>query len=287
MSGEDLSIQGNAPNRTIEAMQRVAGGEIEELHAEQLTSQQGLIDDLKAANPFSEGLATKQKDLKDQTPRISKPQKSDKTRDETLSQMQKDAEQFEQNNPELRSNILILLRERINPDDSKEEILRKLEEFYPDAALANEALDFLLKTSDGELKTAVEGAKVDHSKQNARAIYLGSVAREAASTGLGNAQGLRKMFNEIADNPRDSTTRFEELSSKYPFKDLKKVVDFLLHSLGATMKSKGASIPKGQLHSLFTETRSLQAILGVYRFFRGRMRLVEKMFKERENVQRK
>ena len=49
------------------------------------------------------------------------------------------------------------------------------------------------------------------------------------------------------------------------------------------MKSKGSSIPHGLLHRLLTETRSLQAIIGVYRFFRGRMRLVEKMFMQ-ENL---
>src|SRR5206468_462134 len=67
-------------------------------------------------------------------------------------------------------------------------------------------------------------------------------------------------------------------SHKYAFKELKKVVDFLLHSLGADMKSKGPSISRAFLQRLFTETRSLQAILGVYRFFKGRMRLMESMF---------
>ena len=46
------------------------------------------------------------------------------------------------------------------------------------------------------------------------------------------------------------------------------------------MKSPGPSIPRGKLHTLLTETRSLQAIQGVYSFFRGRMRLVNKLCKQ-------
>jgi type III secretion protein W len=91
---------------------------------------------------------------------------------------------------------------------------------------------------------------------------------------------MRDLYRDITNNPRESSTLFEELSNKYSFKELKKVIDFLLHSLGADMKSKGPSIPRGLLHRLFTETRSLQAILGVYRFFKGRMNLMQGMFQK-------
>ncbi len=97
---------------------------------------------------------------------------------------------------------------------------------------------------------------------------------------MGTPTNLRDLYRDVTGNPRDSNTMFEELSQKYAFKELKKVIDFLLHSLGADMKSQGPSIPRGLLHRLFSETRSLQAILGVYRFFRGRMRLVESLFQK-------
>src|SRR5690606_11830940 len=79
-------------------------------------------------------------------------------------------------------------------------------------------------------------------------------------------------------NPRDANTLFGELANKYAYKELQKVIKFLLHSLGSDMKSKGPSIPRGELHTLLTETRTLQAILGVYRFFNKRMDLVNKLF---------
>src|SRR5262249_53146174 len=94
----------------------------------------------------------------------------------------------------------------------------------------------------------------------------------------GTPTTLRDLYRDITATPRDSSTLFEELANRYAFKELKKVIDYLLHSLGADMKSKGPSIPRAFLQRLLTETRSLQAILGVYRFFKGRMNLMENLF---------
>jgi type III secretion protein W len=77
---------------------------------------------------------------------------------------------------------------------------------------------------------------------------------------------------------------FEELTQKYAYKEINKVIKFLLHSMGSDMKSKGPSISRGELHNLMTETRTLQAILGVYRFFKGRMFLMGKLF-EKDGLQ--
>lgn len=285
----DISIQDDKGNVTLNAMQQVAQEEQQELSAEQLTSKQNFLSSQEEAiNPFAAKFATKQKDIKTQKSRVQKMKETEGPDAKLLpvDQIKDFAEQFQRRNPELRANILALLREQIKPGDTKDEILRKLAEFYPDVTLADEALEFLLQTTDGELAETIKEAKGDFEKLHAREIAagrnIGDVAREAAGKGLGTTTSMRDMYREITGNPRDSTTLFEELSTKYAFKDLKKVIDFLLHSLGADMKSKGPSIPRGLLHRLLTETRSLQAILGVYRFFRGRMRLVEKMFQENE-----
>ena len=64
---------------------------------------------------------------------------------------------------------------------------------------------------------------------------------------------------------------------------MKTVLDFMLHSLGSDMKSKGPSIERAELQRLFTEIRSMQSILGVYRFFFQRMGLIANNF-SRENL---
>lgn len=273
-------------NLTLEAMKEVGKEETLELKAEQAESKAAFMESCEeAVNPFAAKFATKQKDIKTHKSRVQKMMKPGETRRLLPVEAIKDsANKFQRRNQELQENVLVLLRERIKPGDTKEDILRTLAEFYPDVSLADEVLEFLLETTEGDLAKTVQEAKDEFEQQHAREIAagrnIGTQAREAAEKGLGTATSMRDMYREITGNPRDSTTLFEELAAKYEFKDLKKVVDFLLHSLGADMKSKGPSIPRGMLHRLFTETRSLQAILGVYRFFRNRMRLVNKMFQK-------
>jgi type III secretion protein W len=285
----DISIKDDQRgNVTLNAMQEIAKDEQQEMRAEQLSSKQSFMQSQEEAiNPFAAKFATKDKDIKTQITRLKKTQETDETEEKIVleDELIKDsAEQFERGNPELKASTLAILRDQIKEGDTKEDILRKLAEFYQDPTLADEALDFLLKTTKGDLQETVKQAKEEFNNQHAREIAAGRniniKAQEAAEKGLGTAESLRDMYRDITGNPRDATTLFDELSQKYQFKDLKPVIDFMLHSLGADMKSKGPSIPRGFLHRLITETRSLQAILGVYRFFRGRMRLVQRMFAE-------
>lgn len=281
----EISDAGAPVNRTLEAMARTRASETEELHSEQLTSQlsfQTAIED--AVNPFAM-LRRFDKAIQTNKSRIQKLIKARKTGKLLPVEMINDsANKFQNRNPELKATILIMLRDLLKPGDTKEDILRKLNEFYQDVSLADEVLDFLLETADPELAATIQEAKDEFNQLHGREIAAGknisNVAREAAEKGLGTPTNLRDLYRNITGTPRDSTALFQELSQQYVFKELKKVVDFLLHSLGADMKAKGPSIPRGQLHRLITETRSLQAILGVYRFFRSRMPLMDKMFQK-------
>lgn len=274
----------------IQGMQRLQQENVEEASAEQESSKEALLNwESEAANPFAAGMRKTEKKTKPPSARIQKSGKTgEKASGMTPAHIKNSADQFQRKNPELKSPVLLSLRERIKPGDTKEEILQKLKETYPDVSLADEVFDFLLETTEGELHQTIQAAKEEHKTQNEREIAAGrnitTQAREAADKGLGTPTNLRDLYRNITGSPRDSTTLFQELSQKYAFKDLKKVVDFLLHSLGADMKSKGPSIPKGQLFRFLTETRSLQAILGVYRFFKGRMGLIQKMF-QKEGLQ--
>lgn len=275
------------PDITLKAMIEAGQETQDELRAERQDSQKAFIADQKdQVNPFASRLQTTQKSIKASKSRVQKMLQTGEKASRLLPlELIKDmAGQFQQRNPELRSNVLILLREYIKPDDTAEDILKKVLEFYPDVSLADEALEFLLETSDGDLYAKVQEAREILNKERGREIVagrnIGEVAREASDKGLDTPSNLRDLYRDVTGNPRDSNTMFEELSQKYAFKELKKVIDFLLHSLGADMKSQGPSIPPGMLHRLFTETRSLQAILGVYRFFRGRMHLMESLFQK-------
>lgn len=273
-------------NVTLQKMLEVEKERVSELRNEQTDSEMGFLMEIEElAQPFIHEFQKKRKGLdahKDRVQELLKKEAKGLRSGMSSEKMKELAQEFQGKNPELRSPSLLLLRENLKEGSSKEEILQQVLEMFPDPTLADEALDFLIATTDGELQTTLVGIKEEFGEENAREIKAGrnivEQARVASEKGLGTPTSLREMYRDITGNPREPATLFEELSQKYAYKDLKKVIDFLLHSLGADLKSKGPSIPKGLLHRLFTETRSLQAILGIYRFFSTRMRLVNNLF---------
>lgn len=208
--------------------------------------------------------------------------------EETLIQKLREvSENYQRKNPEMQPRSLLLLRAHIKKGDSSEEILRKVREAYPDLSLADEALDFLIETSDTSVRAKAQEAKAQLNRIFEREIKagrnMGAQAREFSAQGLGSPTALRDLYRDITRNPREANTLFQELSSNYSYEKMKSVIDFLLHSLGADMKSKGHSISRAELSRLFTETRNMQAILGIYRFFKSRMRLIVSSF-DRQNL---
>jgi type III secretion protein W len=198
---------------------------------------------------------------------------------------QKIAEQFNKKNPELNVKSLLLLKTTVSQNDTTEQILAKVKSTYPDPSLADEALDFLIDASksNGALKSKLTTTKEEFNQTSGREIRAGKniqqAAREFAKEGLGNPNALRDLYRDITGNPREAPALFEELSTSFPFPKMKMVIDFILHSLGQDMKSKGPSISKEELLRLFSETRTMQAILGVYRFFFLRTKLMQGEFK--------
>lgn len=277
-------IGGDRMRVTLDAMQEVAKDERQELTAERLAADKSMQAD-SMEMVFRPKVPPKKKTIKARSKTVTKLMGTAAEKKALPTERIKDqAERYERKNPELKSRVLSLLRERLKPGASLEDIEDLLEEFYPDPSLADEAMEFLLDTTEGELHQQVQAAKDKLTEEKGREIVAGrnihTQAREASDKGLGTPTSLRDMYRDITGNPRDSNTLFGELSQRYAFGELKKVVDFLLHSLGADMKSKGPSIDRGELHRLITETRSLQAILGVYRFFKNRMKLMEGLFEK-------
>lgn len=192
------------------------------------------------------------------------------------------AAQFQQRNPELKDSTLKILRSMLKPGDTPEEILEKVLSVYPDPTLADEALDFLIETSDPDLLKALVGAKEKLNQERGREVIagknMGELAREFSKEGLGSPTSLRDLYRDVTGTPREPIKLFEELTEQFPYTKLKPAISFLLHSLGQDMKSKGPSIARPELQRLLDETRSLQGILGIFRFFQSRMRLIGREF---------
>ncbi len=192
------------------------------------------------------------------------------------------AARFQKNNEELKARTLLILRDSIDAQDTAEEVLNKVLRIYSDHSLADEALDFLIATSDAETQETLQAAKArlnnDFGREVKAGRNMGAQAREFAKEGLGTPTTLRGLYRDLTGTPREPLKLFEELTELFRYDKLKTAITFLLHALGSDLKSKGPSIARGELKRLLDETRSLQGILGIFRFFQSRMRLIQREF---------
>lgn len=265
-----------------------------EIAETEVAQQVETADDMKNAfeetvNPLSKGLQKSEKSLEDQKVRLSRTELQRlEAKVVGVKDSEESADKFSHDNPELKKPILLLLLDKVKDAKSKEEILDILKQFYPDPTLADEALRFLSENTLGDLKKMVEEAKSSFEETFGREIKAGAnIAEEVqkyVTAGLGTPTRLRDMYRDITGNPREPVALFLEFSDRFPYKELRKVLGFLFHSLGADLKSQGPSIEPGMLSRLLQEVRSLQAVIGVYQFFKARTKLISFLF-EREGLE--
>ncbi|HSX38239.1 MAG TPA: type III secretion system gatekeeper subunit SctW [Chlamydiales bacterium] len=267
----------------LRMIQREAAQEI----AMQVESEQDLNQyfELNAFNPMQRARNFKELDelkSKLQTTKEKELEEPEEIKIQKTETVDETAHRFQRNNFELNAKTLLILRDHITADDTAEDILNKVTSVYADPALADEALDFLIATGSpgtmAALKEAKERLNGTFERQIKAGRNMGVQARLFSETGLGSPTSLRDMYRDITGNPRDPLILFNELTERYRYEKLHSVIHFLLHSLGSDLKAKGPSIPHAELKRLIDETRSLQGILGVFRFFQSRMKLMERQF---------
>lgn len=251
----------------------------------QVSSKESFMDKLEQGNQYIASLVAKK--MKRKARSLSERRTAGKGRKDTDELYHvEEAEFFAYTdtdlNPELEAKTLLIIKAHIQDDDSTDDVMRKVLEAYPDFSLADDALEYLEKITEDRRLEQVKQARMKLNELFEREIVAGKnisqEAREFAQAGLGSPTALRDLYRDITGNPRTPNKLFEELSMQFPFDKLKKVIKFLLNSLGRDLKSKGSSIPKALLFRLLTETRNLQAILAVYLFFKGRMNIVFRGF---------
>lgn len=267
--------------QAVKEIQQEAAAE----NAMQVESEESLDDylDIATFNPMT--IAQRFRNLKDIHAKEShKTEEAEEVETKIIDVEKIDevSEKFQKNNYELNAKTLRILRSQVEKGDTPDEILEKVAAIYQDAALADEALDFLIETSDAALLAATAEAKDKLNKDKSREIKagrnMGAQAREFAKEGLGSPSSLRDLYRDITLNPREPLKLFDELTEKFPYPKLKSAIHFMLHSLGSDLKSKGPSIQRGELKRLIDEARSMQGILGIFRFFQTRMKLIQREF---------
>ena len=287
MSGPDALSTG-APDAAEIAAKAISQEKLAGIADEENAVQEETQDRLKeifeeVSNPLSGALAAKQKNIQEQPIRLFKMEKSEEIRKVMPEKdVKEQASKFERRNPELKASILVLLLDKAKLCRDKDELIKLVEQFYPDPTLADEAFDFLLSTSVSVFKDMVQEAKDAYNAIHGREIQAGKNINEEVQKfvtfGLGTPSKLRDLYRDITGNPREPISLFLELGDRFAYKEMRKVLSYLFHALGSDLKSQGPSIPPGMLHTLLTEVRNLQAGLGVLQFFRNRMRLVNFLF---------
>lgn len=250
---------------------------------EQIASEEALTEfaELAEFNPLSIGKKFKELDTRADK---ALQEKAQEETEDSPHLANKVAEKYSTKNPELSSRALMALRAYIKPSDTLQDLLAKVRSTYPDPTLTDEALDFLIEShpARGELKTNLTRAKETFNEIYGREIKAGKNIRAQATTfsqaGLGSPTALRDLYRQVTGNPQSPNQLFEDLSNQFPFQEMKKVISFLLRSLGSDIKSQGPSIPMALLQKILGDIRNLQAILGIYRFFQSRMKLIEGEF---------
>lgn len=198
--------------------------------------------------------------------------------------IEQSAEKFAARNPEFNPRALLVVRQNIHEDDSPQDIIAKVRNAYPDHYLTDETIDFLIETSvPGSkqfetLKKTKERFNTLFEREIKAGRNISTEARAFSTTGLGTPTGLRDLYRDITGNPRPPLDLFNELMKSFDYEKLKQAIEFIMHSLGADMKAKGPSISIGELQTLFSSARTMQAILGVFNFFKSRMNLISGAF---------
>jgi len=214
------------------------------------------------------------------------PKEEGTKRIEQVRHLQETADKFHEDNPELKQETLCSLKEHILSDDSEETILKKVLKVYPDPSLADEVLSFLIETADDdELKKKLMHVKDNFFTTHKQAILAGKntaqQVRAYAERGLGSPTALRDLYRGfITQEPKDATALFTQLTTTYTFDQMKTIIAFVFHSLGSDLKAEGPSIEKPKLAALLKDVKDMQAILGIYRFFKERMKLIFSSFEQ-------
>lgn len=213
---------------------------------------------------------------------VVKEEEQEASKIQEIKKVDETATRYHKENSDLSKKLLLVLRNLLKESDTSEDILKKVLQFYSDPTLADEALDFLIETTAGKLCQECIKAKNELNKLFEREIKAGknikAETQDFSKKGFGTQSDLRFLYRDITGTVRTTQTLFEELAQKYNFDQLKTVLKFLFNALGADFRSKGPSISSAELQKLIDDTKSLQAIYQLYKFFLDKMGTIHRQF---------
>ncbi len=272
------------PINFAEIEKQAAKRESTELEGDQIDAKARFVEDTETwgLNPRT---MERRRNFKTLENRRTQVKSADKKITEVKKRTEEDlAQSFNKRNPELPPDRLRDLRSAIQSKATPEQILGEVSKSFEDVTLAEEALEYLEQSTEGELGSLVSDARQLLNAQKKREIIAGRnvdhVAKSYHEMGVGkNPTELRELYRDITGNPRPHNTLFSELMKLYNYDKLKLVVAFLLQGMSYDLKSKGPSIQPPELMRLMTEIRNLQSILWVHLYFKKRIGLIKSLYR--------
>ncbi len=204
------------------------------------------------------------------------------------------------------SQLLQNLGTKIRADSSNEEIIATILEILslageppPDVSQVDKAFEFLLEVLQSKLQSAkspesqkqfqqlvnqILNAKSVHYEKNQKNIDLTykviDIADLLVQEGSRAAPETIAHVRDIVNNPQDLSTKLSYYKSKgFSFKEMKIEIDTILSYVG--VKFKHTDLLPGEMSRLMDETKTLQAILQIFRYFKRGMPLAYRLFEQK------
>ena len=278
-------VSGGGKAQFIAGIKQLVGAKIRQLTSVFTMREQAEPAKYASRSTFKE-LKERQREEKRQEVRSEKSEKPAPEKSSDTARVNAIAKFYQKRNAEMDSQKLLTLYTQIENLENVQEMLDKVLKHFSDPSLADEALDFLLETlppGSAAYKKALETKNLIRAQRGRQIIAgrnMGDLSRSHPA--LGTPSELRDLYREIIGNPREAQSLFEELIQQFTYEKMQEAIAFVLQSLRADLTAKGSSISHGQLHTLISEARNMQAILGVYRFFKGRSRVLRQQFEAAE-----
>lgn len=277
-SGGSSGLGGSQAVNVAQVQATAAKEDAREIVASQEQSDISMVKDSQdMANPAA---ASRIKKKEDKFQTLESRRKAAAAKTETKTEGAGDkadsdlSEKFAENNTEISGQDLRGLRDSLRDDSSPDDILKMVQEKFPDPALQSIALDYLVQTtpsSNGALKENLIQARQQHTASNHQAVVGGKnilfASQEYAEALNVSPAGLRELYLNVTSDFHSCSQLLTMLQSSYSHEEMGPVSSFLLRGMAADLKSEGPSVPAPKLQVMMTETRNLQAVISSYDYF--------------------
>ncbi|MBN9379010.1 MAG: hypothetical protein BGO14_02640 [Chlamydiales bacterium 38-26] len=291
------------PMNQPEGLAQVLKGMIENQEADRanesairLSEQKNNLEEQETtANPLAAALKKQNKPVT--KARVKKVEENKESKEATKKNLLSEekikdaAQEFGRRYPQLNSDKLKGLADKLKDGMSKEEILKLVHEEYPNSFEAGLALEFLMSVAVDDYKNMIQTVQVDlnqeiidkrekevAAKVEAEATQAALEANEVALRLVQGGGDPRKLLEHLMATPTvDAPSLFKLLDDAYGSKEggknLKKIELFLMKNCGAQINELKKLEDKediAHIKNAMLLLKKLQAILFVDKYFEGR-----------------